>query len=120
MGKPLSARQDLLVICFPTAPIELKEPRSVGKDDIRPGLMFSHSSKRQAEMEKKKKIKDVKQQTKFKTMKEVQKERLEEGLSTAISSSNKGFSMLQKMGYKPGTSLGKQKSSQVMPVILEW
>lgn len=25
-----------------------------------------------------------------------------------MDSSNKGFSMLQKMGYKPGSSLGKQ------------
>ncbi|KAK8746240.1 hypothetical protein OTU49_017318 [Cherax quadricarinatus] len=91
----------------------------VGKDDVRPGLMFSHSSKRQAEMEKKKKKKDNEQRARFKPVKEVQKERLEEGLSTAISSSNIGFSMLQKMGYKPGTSLGKQNQGRLEPVSVE-
>lgn len=69
--------------------------------------MFSHSSKRQAEMDKKKMAKDREQRSRHRPMKEVQRERLQEGLSTAISSSNKGFAMLQKMGYKPGTSLGK-------------
>lgn len=59
-------------------------------------------------MEKRKRKKDVEHRARVKPVKEVQKERLEEGLSTAISSSNKGFSMLQKMGYQPGTSLGKQ------------
>ncbi|XP_045598202.1 G patch domain-containing protein 11 isoform X1 [Procambarus clarkii] len=92
---------------------------SVGKDDIRPGLMYSHSSKRQAEMEKKKRKKDNEQRSRFKSVKEVQKERLEEGLGTAISSSNIGFSMLQKMGYTPGTSLGKQNQGRLEPVSVE-
>ena len=35
-----------------------------------------------------------------KSTKEQQMERLEEGLTTPISSSNKGFQLLQKMGYK--------------------
>lgn len=73
--------------------------------------MYSHSSKRQAELDKKKRQKDGEHRRKLKPMKEEQQERLEEGLTTAISSSNKGFCMLQKMGYKPGTSLGKQSKS---------
>lgn len=75
---------------------------------MRPGLLFSHSSKRQAQMEKRKSAKDSANQHRFKSTKKIQEERLEEGLSTAISQSNKGFSLLQKMGYKPGTSLGKE------------
>lgn len=84
---------------------------SIGKDDVRPGLLFSHSSKHKAQMEKRKRQKDTAHQQRFKSIKKVQEERLEEGLSTAISHDNKGFSMLQKMGYKPGTSLGKQSQS---------
>lgn len=91
----------------------------VGKDDVRPGLLFSHSSKHKAEMEKKKIKKDMAHQQKFKSIKQVQEERLEEGLSTAISQNNKGFSMLQKMGYKPGTSLGKESQGRLEPVAVE-
>jgi hypothetical protein len=29
------------------------------------------------------------------------------GLETAIDSGNKGFALLQKMGYKPGSGIGK-------------
>ncbi|XP_071547481.1 G patch domain-containing protein 11-like [Panulirus ornatus] len=91
----------------------------VGKDDVRPGLLLSHSSKHQVQMEKRKKEKDNEHRARFKPAKVVQKERLEEGLSTAINSSNKGFSMLQKMGYKPGTSLGKQSQGRLEPVPVE-
>lgn len=91
----------------------------VGKDDVRPGLLFSHSSKHKAEMEKKKRQKDTAHQRRFKSIKKVQEERLEEGLSTALSQDNKGFSMLQKMGYKPGTSLGKQSQGRLEPVAVE-
>lgn len=91
----------------------------VGKDDVRPGLLFSHSSKRQAQMEKKKSVRDGTNQHRFKSIKKVQEERLEEGLSTAISQNNKGFSMLQKMGYKPGTSLGKESQGRLEPVAVE-
>ena len=33
---------------------------------------------------------------------EIEEEIREEGLSTKLDSSNKGFNMLAKMGYKPG------------------
>lgn len=39
--------------------------------------------------------------------KKLEKQNLETGLNTEISSSSKGFLMLQKMGYKPGTGIGK-------------
>ena len=32
----------------------------------------------------------------------------EKGLQTSLTSNNKGFAMLQKMGYKPGMGIGKQ------------
>lgn len=33
---------------------------------------------------------------------------LEEGLKVPISEESKGFKMLQKMGYKPGSSIGRE------------
>ena len=75
---------------------------------MRPGLVLGHSNKRKIEIEKKRKNKhEINKQTN-KPIKVIQEERLKEGLDTALSSSNKGFAMLQKMGYKPGSSLGKQ------------
>ncbi|KAK7065282.1 G patch domain-containing protein 11 [Halocaridina rubra] len=91
----------------------------VGADDVRPGLIASHSARRKADIDKRRKELDQKNKARFKPVKEVQKERLEEGLNTAISSSNKGFSMLQKMGYKPGTSLGKQGQGRLEPVSVD-
>ena len=45
-----------------------------------------------------------------------EKERLKEGLTKTIDSSNKGFQMLAKMGYKSGESLGKSNSGIVDPI----
>ena len=42
-----------------------------------------------------------------KPVKEVEKEKRDEKLNTAIDSSNKGFAMLAKMGFKEGSGLGK-------------
>lgn len=42
-----------------------------------------------------------------KKIKIIENEAREQGLSLPISSDNKGFTMLQKMGYKEGMSLGK-------------
>ena len=90
-----------------------------GNNDVRPGLIHSHAAKRKVDMEKRKKEKDKRHKTEFRPVKEVQKERLEEGLTTALGSSNKGFSMLQKMGYKPGTSLGKEGQGRLEPVSVD-
>lgn len=37
-----------------------------------------------------------------KTKKELEEEKRQEGLQKSLDSSNKGFAMLQKMGYKAG------------------
>lgn len=54
-----------------------------------------------------------------KPMKQLEAERREEGLNTAISSNNKGFEMLTKMGYKPGESLGRSSSGIVEPITIQ-
>lgn len=42
-----------------------------------------------------------------------------EGLGLAISSSNKGFKMLQQMGYKPGLALGKHGQGSLEPINVD-
>ncbi len=44
----------------------------------------------------------------MKPVKVLEAEKRDAGLSKTISSDNKGFAMLQKMGFKPGMTLGKK------------
>ena len=78
--------------------------------DIRPGLL-SKSTKRKFKEPKK----DMPRQKKVKVLEE---EARSKGLSAPLSSDNKGFNMLQKMGYKAGASLGKSGTSMDMNQIL--
>uniref|UniRef100_A0A2P2I8Y9 G patch domain-containing protein 11 n=2 Tax=Hirondellea gigas TaxID=1518452 RepID=A0A2P2I8Y9_9CRUS len=89
---------------------------SVG--DIRPGMPMSYSRKRALQLEKKKQQLRAEKKL-LKSKKVTQKMRMDEGLSTAIGAENKGFAMLQKMGYKPGTSLGKEGSGRLEPIRME-
>lgn len=75
--------------------------------------MHNHSQKRKHDIYKKQVLM---QEKKPKTYKEQEQDLREKGLSTAISSENKGFKMLEKMGFKPGTSLGKQSDGLKEPI----
>ena len=46
-------------------------------------------------------------------------EKRSEGLSSAISSSNIGFKMLQQMGYNPGKALGKHEQGTLEPLNVD-
>jgi len=52
--------------------------------------------------------KELCKKNRIKPVKVLEKEKREEGLNTTLDAGNKGFAMLQKMGFKPGMSLGKQ------------
>ncbi|XP_063696579.1 G patch domain-containing protein 11 [Culicoides brevitarsis] len=82
--------------------------------DIRPGLIHNHSRKREHELAVKKARLDEEQKKKQQPAL-----RLQEGLSTSLSSSNKGFAMLQKMGYKEGQALGKSETGIKEPIGLQ-
>ncbi|KAL0178693.1 hypothetical protein M9458_027587, partial [Cirrhinus mrigala] len=47
-------------------------------------------------------------QNRQKTYKEQERESRDAALQSSISSQNKGFALLQKMGYKAGQGLGKE------------
>lgn len=76
------------------------------KEDVRPGLTHSRSVKRKYAMERRKEESRKLHYTK--SRKELEEEQRSAGLDRALTSDNKGFALLQKMGYKPGMKLGKQ------------
>lgn len=80
--------------------------------DVKPSLIKNSAVKRQIAIEEKEK----EQRKKFKPIHEVQKDKMKEGLSTALAEDNKGFAMLSKMGFKPGSSLGKSSQSTAIKV----
>jgi len=53
------------------------------------------------------KHKELNERNKVKPMRVRESEHREQGLASALDSSNKGFAMLQKMGFKHGMGLGK-------------
>ncbi|XP_066598730.1 G patch domain-containing protein 11 [Prorops nasuta] len=82
--------------------------------DTTSSLIHRRADRREFELEKKRT--DLKDKTK--SNKVVEHEKREEGLSSAISSNNKGFAMLMKMGYKPGQGIGKDESGIVEPISI--
>ena len=73
--------------------------------DTRPGLVSANVA-RVHKLEKK--IKESNSKNIFKPKAVIEHEKREEGLQAAISSDNKGFALLAKMGYKPGMGIGKK------------
>ena len=78
----------------------------------------SHATQREHEMLKKKTGQEEENKTK-KTKVNLEIEKRHEGLQKSIDSSNKGFAMLAKMGYKAGDSLGKSNTGRVEPIPIE-
>ena len=68
-------------------------------------------------MKKRDAICDDKGVKKSKTV--LESERREEGLQKSLDSTNKGFALLAKMGYKAGESLGKSKIGRTEPIPIE-
>merc|ERR1739848_256379 len=79
---------------------------------------MGHATKRDHELRKKKSECDVLRKTK-KSKAELESEKRDEGLQKSLDSSNKGFALLAKMGYKAGDSLGKSNTGIVEPIGFE-
>ncbi|KAM0729205.1 G patch domain-containing protein 11 [Formica fusca] len=82
-------------------------------------LIHRHSDRREFALMKKKSEIESKLKEQNKSIRVVEAEKREEGLSSAITSTNKGFGMLMKMGYKPGQGIGKTQSGIVEPIPVE-
>lgn len=77
-----------------------------GRPDVKPGIPMVKRVKEALRKEVLHKEKNVKNRQK--TIKELEQESRETAQHSTISNENKGFALLQKMGYKAGQGLGKQ------------
>ncbi|KAM4694118.1 G patch domain-containing protein 11 [Discoglossus pictus] len=84
--------------------------------DVRPGMPLARSVKESYQKEQKQK--EVNLKNRQKSIKEVEKERRDTVLNEALGNENKGFALLQKMGYKKGQALGKKGDGIVEPIPL--
>ncbi|XP_070697275.1 G patch domain-containing protein 11 isoform X1 [Pempheris klunzingeri] len=84
--------------------------------DVKPGVSMV---RREREAMKKETLqKEVNMKNRQKSYRQQEKEGREEALQSTISSSNKGFALLQKMGYRAGQGLGKEGAGRVDPIPL--
>lgn len=84
--------------------------------DVKPGIPMVKRVKEALRKEVLHKEKNVKNRQK--TIKELEQESREMAQHSTISNQNKGFALLQKMGYKAGQGLGKQGAGRVEPIPL--
>ncbi|KAL4641369.1 G patch domain-containing protein 11 isoform X1 [Arapaima gigas] len=84
--------------------------------DVRPGMPMLKRVKQALKKEELHKEKNLKNRQK--TYKEQEQESRESKLQSSISNENKGFALLEKMGYKAGQGLGKDGAGRVEPIPL--
>jgi len=90
--------EDFLQQCLPAA-------------QTAPGLLKTQKAKREHEILKRREEQQEEERARKrqrKSLKEIETEQREVGLATQLDSSNRGFAMLARMGYTPGTGLGRQ------------
>ncbi|XP_061545225.1 G patch domain-containing protein 11 isoform X2 [Phycodurus eques] len=83
---------------------------------VKPGVTMVRRVKEA--MKREEKHKEINIKNRQKTFKEQEKESRETALQSSISNNNKGFALLQKMGYKAGQGLGKEGAGRVDPIPL--
>ncbi|KAL3050101.1 hypothetical protein OYC64_012197 [Pagothenia borchgrevinki] len=84
--------------------------------DVKPGVSMVRRLKE--EIKKETQIKETNIKNRQKTYKEQENESREAALQNSICNENKGFAILQKMGYKAGQGLGKAGAGRVDPIPL--
>ncbi|XP_043916129.1 G patch domain-containing protein 11-like [Protopterus annectens] len=86
------------------------------QQDVRPGIPLPRHIR--VAFHKDKKKKELLEKNKQKSVKEEEKDRRNQMLGTSLGSENKGFALLQKMGYQTGQSLGKSGNGIIEPIPL--
>ncbi|XP_074805107.1 G patch domain-containing protein 11 isoform X1 [Natator depressus] len=86
------------------------------QQDVRPGLPMVRHVKEAIQKEEKQR--EANQKNRQKSLKEEERERRDTVLKSALGNENKGFALLQKMGYKSGQALGKSGEGIVEPIPL--
>ncbi|KAG6934101.1 G-patch domain containing 11 [Chelydra serpentina] len=86
------------------------------QQDVRPGLPMVRHVKEAIQKEEKQK--EANQKNRQKSLKEEERDRRDTVLKSALGNENKGFALLQKMGYKSGQALGKSGEGIVEPIPL--
>ncbi|XP_026165353.1 G patch domain-containing protein 11 [Mastacembelus armatus] len=84
--------------------------------DVKPGVSMVRRVKEAMKKEERQKENNAKNRQK--TVKQQEEESRESALQSSISSQNKGFALLQKMGYRAGQGLGKEGAGRVDPIPL--
>ncbi|XP_060780620.1 G patch domain-containing protein 11 [Neoarius graeffei] len=84
--------------------------------DVRPGMPMVKPLKEALRRETLRKEKNILNQQK--SYKEQEQNRRDAALQSSLSSENKGFALLQKMGYTAGQGLGKEGTGRVEPIPL--
>ncbi|KAI5611804.1 G patch domain-containing protein 11, partial [Silurus asotus] len=84
--------------------------------DVRPGVPMAKRLKETLKRETLQKEKNILNQQK--SYKEQERSRRDLALQSSLSSENKGFALLQKMGYTAGKGLGKEGTGRVEPIPL--
>ncbi|XP_026641841.1 G patch domain-containing protein 11 [Microtus ochrogaster] len=84
------------------------------QEDIRPGVPMLRQIREARRKEEKQQEANLKNRQK--SVKEEERERRDVGLKNALGCENKGFALLQKMGYKSGQALGKSGDGIVEPI----
>jgi len=88
--------------------------------DVRPGLIKSQAVLKQ--LEKERRQKEANERSRIKPRRVLEEEKRTEAMNQPLGDGNKGFLMMQKMGFKSGMALGKEGSSglkQPIPVVLK-
>ncbi|CAI4231579.1 unnamed protein product [Auanema sp. JU1783] len=91
----------------------LSEAFVVQAESVRPGMSSSRNYRREI-INNQKREKNESEHVKQMPKHEREKVKLEEGLQKPLDPSSKGFSLMARMGYKPGMSLGKKKDENDM------
>lgn len=86
------------------------------QDDIKPGVPMPRQIREARRKEEK--LQEANLKNRQKSLKEEERERRDMGLKNALGCKNKGFALLQKMGYKSGQALGKSGDGVVEPIPL--